>query len=79
MASAGFEPTNLGTRGQHANHLTTEAAQTVFNVNTKSCNARSMQEPTCASTIKEISTFSQAGSNKILTNKDNPKDHNLNI
>jgi hypothetical protein len=23
---AGFEPANLGTRGQHANHQTTEAA-----------------------------------------------------
>jgi hypothetical protein len=27
MVSAKFEPTNLGTRGQHANHQTTEAAQ----------------------------------------------------
>jgi hypothetical protein len=26
MASAGFEPANSGTWGQHANHLTTEAA-----------------------------------------------------
>jgi hypothetical protein len=26
MASAGFEPVLLGTRGQHANHSTTEAA-----------------------------------------------------
>jgi hypothetical protein len=25
MASAGFEPVILGTRGQHANHKTTEA------------------------------------------------------
>jgi hypothetical protein len=25
-SSAGFEPANLGTRGQHANHQTTEAA-----------------------------------------------------
>jgi hypothetical protein len=25
-ALAGFEPANLGTRGQHANHKTTEAA-----------------------------------------------------
>ena len=24
-ASAGFEPANLGARGQHANHYTTEA------------------------------------------------------
>jgi hypothetical protein len=26
-ASAGFEPANLGTRGQHANHQTTEAVE----------------------------------------------------
>jgi hypothetical protein len=26
MASAGFEPANLGTKGQHANPQTTEAA-----------------------------------------------------
>jgi hypothetical protein len=26
MVSAGFEPANLGTRGQHTNHETTEAA-----------------------------------------------------
>jgi hypothetical protein len=27
-ASAGFEPANSGTRGQHANHQTTEAVMT---------------------------------------------------
>jgi hypothetical protein len=30
MASAGFEPVILGTRGQHANHQTTEAALIVL-------------------------------------------------
>jgi hypothetical protein len=29
-ASAGLEPANLGTRDQHANHETTEAAQKIY-------------------------------------------------
>jgi hypothetical protein len=30
MASAGFEPANMGNRGQHANHYTTEGASFTF-------------------------------------------------
>jgi hypothetical protein len=30
MALAGFEPANLGTRGQHANPQTTEAAFSMY-------------------------------------------------
>jgi hypothetical protein len=38
----GFEPANLGTRGQHANHQTTEAAACMYDIRnfTKSENTR---------------------------------------
>ena len=34
MASAGFEPADLGARGQHANHQTTEAITCQYNIYT---------------------------------------------
>jgi hypothetical protein len=44
-ASAGFEPAIFGTRGQHANHQTTEAASVGKESVTKPCQARPAGPP----------------------------------